>query len=119
MTRTGRTPGHAQAGNRIRIRIAGMSCSSCVDHVGSALAGIAGLRVLDVRPGSAAIELEPDVDGHAVVRAITAAGYEVIGITPVDAREEFAMRAYPVSGGGCCCGPEAAHQPVLPGPARR
>lgn len=96
-TRTGRTPGHAQAGNRIRIRIAGMSCSSCVDHVRSALAGIAGLRVLDVRPGSAAIELEPDVDGYAVVRALASYGYEVIGITPFDAREEAVRRTHPVT----------------------
>ena len=119
ITRTSRTSGHGKATSRIRLQIAGMSCGSCVNRVRSALAGIEGARVIDVRPGSAAIELQPEVDGHAVVSAIAAAGYEVMGVDPLDAPEESAMRRHPVSGGGCCCGPEAVHQDVSSGPARR
>ena len=119
ITRTNRKSGLDKASSRIRLQIAGMSCSSCVNRVRSALAGVAGTRVIDVKPGSAAIELQPDVDGLAVVRAISAAGYEVTGVRPFDAPEKPARRTHPVSGEGCCCGPDAAHQDMLPELVRR
>ena len=118
-TTTRRTSGLAKASGRIHLQIAGMTCSSCVDRVRSALAGVPGTRVIDVKPGSAAVELQPEADGLALVKAIAAAGYEVIGVHPLDAPQRFANRTHTVSGGGCCCGPESAHQDVLPGPVRR
>ena len=93
-TRTGMTPGHAQATSRIRLRIAGMSCGSCVNRVRSALTGIAGTRVIDVTPGSAVIELAPGADNRAIGRAIASAGYEVIGVAPVAAEEQTITRQH-------------------------
>lgn len=107
-TRIDRTPGSAKPGSRIRLHIAGMSCNSCIDRVQSALESIAGLRVIDVRRGSATIELQPEVDSHALVRSIASAGYEVIGVHSLDARIEPAVRTR-ASGGGGCCGPDVAH----------
>lgn len=118
-TRTHRTPDLVQASNRIWLHIAGMSCSSCVDHVRSALEGIAGIHVIDVRPGSAAIELEPEADSHAVVRAVAAAGYEVFGIRPFDAREPVVRRPRSAGGEGCCCGAGAHHEDMAPESVRR
>ena len=118
-TRTGMTPGHAQATSRIRLRIAGMSCSSCVSSVRSALTGIAGIRVIDVAPGSAVIELLPGLDTRAIGTAIASAGYEIISIAPLDAHEQTITRNRTTDGGGCCCGPESAHQDLSPEPAGR
>ena len=108
-TRTRNAPGLATPGSRVRLQIAGMSCNSCVARVRSALESVAGLRVIDVRRGSAIIELQPEGDSHALVRAIAAAGYEVIGVQSLDASVEPAIRNHATGGGGCCCRPEAAH----------
>ena len=109
-TRTDTAPASVVPGSRIRLRIAGMSCNSCVDRVQSALERIPGVQVIDVRPGGATIELQPDVDSHALVRAIASAGYEVIGAQSLDVRPEPAGRTHAVSGAGCCRGPEVGHR---------
>ena len=118
-TKTGMTSGHAQATSRIRLRIAGMSCSSCVASVRSALTGIAGIHVIDVAPGSAVIELLPGADTRAIGTAIASAGYEIIGIAPLHAQEQTLPRNRTTDGGGCCCGPDGAHQDLSPEPAGR
>lgn len=79
--RTNRSSSHIGAGRRVHMHIAGMSCSDCVSRVRSTLAAIAGVRVIDVRPGSATVELDPGVGG-SVDTALAAAGYEVIGWSP-------------------------------------
>lgn len=109
-TRTDRAPGSVIPGSRIRLQIAGMSCNSCIDRVQSALKSIPGVRVIDVRRGGATIELQSEVDSHALVRAIASAGYEVTGAQSQDVRAEPAVRTHAASGGGCCCGPEGAHR---------
>ena len=108
-TRTDSAPGSVVPGSPIRLRIAGMSCNSCVDRVKSALERIPGVQVIDVRPGGATIELQPEVDSHALVRAIASAGYEVIGAQSLDVRAEPAERTHAAGGAGCCGGAEVAH----------
>lgn len=66
-------------GRRVHLRIAGMSCSDCVHRVRSALKAIAGVRVLEVLPGSATVELHPRLNVRIVSIALTCAGYELIG----------------------------------------
>ena len=109
-TQTDRTPASVKPGSRIRLQIAGMSCNSCVDHVQSALESILGIRVIDVRRGSATIELQPEVDSRELVRAVASAGYEVIGALSLDVRAEPAGRTHAAGGAGCCGGPEVAHR---------
>lgn len=103
----------------IHVHIAGMTCASCVNHVRSALERIPGARVIDVKRGGAAVELQPEVDASAVVTAIAEAGYRVIGIGPLDAVEEYRTLPDPGGSGGCCCGPEAAHAAMSPRRRRR
>ena len=107
---TDRAPGSVMPGSRIRLRIAGMSCNSCVDHVRSALESIPGVHVIDVRRGSATIELQPEVDSHALVQAVASAGYEVTGADSLDVRSEPAGRTHAAGGAGCCCGPVVTHR---------
>ena len=66
-------------GRRVHMHIAGMSCSDCVHRVRSALKAIAGVRVLEVLPGSATVELHPRLNGRIVSMALACAGYELIG----------------------------------------
>lgn len=87
-----------------------MSCNSCVDHVRSALESIPGVHVIDVRRGIATIELQPEVDSHALVRAIASAGYEVGGAQSLDVSAEPAGRTHAAGGAECCCGPVVAHR---------
>lgn len=110
---TPRTSRDAPASERIHLQIAGMSCGSCVNHVRSALERLPGARVIDVRLGSASIELQPEVDCCTVASAIAAAGYKVIGVRPPDDTVELSIA--PEAGGaeGCCCGAKAAQQPVV------
>ena len=56
------------------------------------------------------LELQSEVDSHALVRAIASAGYEVTGAQSQDVRAEPAVRTHAASGGGCCCGPETTHR---------
>lgn len=108
-----------KASRRIRVQIAGMSCAACVNRVRSALERVPGARVIDVGLGSAAIELQPEVDSRAVVTVIAAAGYEVFGVRPLDAMEESSITPKAAVAGGCCCGSKAAHQHVLLRPTPR
>lgn len=77
--RTERSSTNIGAGRRVHLQIAGMSCSDCVYRVRSALKAIAGIRVLDVLPGSATVELHARLDNRIVSMALAAAGYELIG----------------------------------------
>lgn len=61
------------------MRIAGMSCSDCVHCVRWALKAIAGIRVLNVLPGSAPVELHPRLDKRIVSMALAATGCELTG----------------------------------------
>lgn len=63
---------------RREFRIEGMGCAHCVEAVREALAGLPGLRVEDVRVGSATVSYDPALVGEDRIRAaVAAAGYEV------------------------------------------
>lgn len=118
-TSTKGTSSAAKASRRIRLQIAGMSCGSCINHVRSAIEAIPGARVIDIRLGSASIELEPGVQTDAVVSAIAAAGYDAFSIRARPTTDEMSMTPSPAGAGGCCCGSRPAHQSTLLRPTRR
>ena len=93
---------------RIRLEIAGMSCGACVDRVRTALQRVGGIRIDDLRPGSAALELQPGVETKAVVAAVAAAGYEVLDVGSLEGREESPPMSAARDAAGCCCAPRGA-----------
>lgn len=111
-TKTRRASSPTRTTRRIRLQIGGISCGSCVSHVRSALEGLPGARVTDVRQGSAVLELQPDMDTRIVVTAIAAAGYEVTDVRSVKTMDDASAAANHGSASGCCCGPHAALEPV-------
>ena len=62
----------------INLAVQGMSCGGCVRHVTQAVQSVPGVRVEEVKVGSARVTIDPDKTSRsAVVEAIRAAGYEV------------------------------------------
>ncbi|EYE87650.1 hypothetical protein Q428_12100 [Fervidicella metallireducens AeB] len=63
------------------IKIEGMSCMHCVNHVKNALTDIAGVKSVevDLKAKSAKVQLE-GVSDDELKNAIEDAGYEVVGI---------------------------------------
>jgi copper chaperone CopZ len=62
---------------QIRLEIEGMSCGHCVASVRSALAGLAGVQVADVRIGEATVTLDPaQASVGELIDAVQDAGYE-------------------------------------------
>lgn len=62
----------------VQFAIEGMGCQSCVGRVRTALAGVDGVEVVDVRRGHAIVRREAEGnsgDGDAVIEALRAAGY--------------------------------------------
>ena len=60
----------------LTLAIDGMSCGHCVGRVTRALVSLPGVRVEDVRVGSARLLIDPDhTDARAVVDAVVDAGY--------------------------------------------
>ena len=62
---------------RVQIEIGGMSCGHCVRAVEQALAGLEGVKVEEVRVGSATVEYDPAVAGaERIEQAIQDEGYQ-------------------------------------------
>lgn len=62
---------------QIRLEIEGMSCGHCVASVRSALSGLAGVQVAEVRIGAATVTLDPtQASVAALIDAVQDAGYE-------------------------------------------
>ena len=62
--------------NTATLEIDGMHCDACVRRVRAALAGVEGVRVKEVKVGSAAIELEgSSTDVEGAVSAINDIGF--------------------------------------------
>jgi len=62
---------------RVQLEIGGMSCGHCVRAVEQALAGLEGVKVEEVRVGSAIVEYDPAVAGaERIERAIQDEGYQ-------------------------------------------
>jgi len=63
--------------DHVRLEIEGMSCGHCVASVRSALSGLAGVQVAEVRIGGATITLHPtQASVAALIDAVQDAGYE-------------------------------------------
>ena len=61
---------------RLDLTIDSMNCGHCVARVGRALAALEGVRVGDVRIGSARLEFEPArVTVDRIIGALAEAGY--------------------------------------------
>lgn len=62
---------------RVELRIGGMSCGHCVSSVRKALSELDGVRVEDVRIGSASVAYDPArASVQDVVGAVAKQGYE-------------------------------------------
>ena len=61
----------------VRLSIEGMSCGGCVRHVSQALQAIPGVRVEDVKVGSATVSIINPQSAltESLVEAVQAAGY--------------------------------------------
>ncbi len=61
----------------VKLSIEGMSCGGCVRHVSHALQAIPGVRVEDVKLGSATVNIiDPQsASTESLVEAVQAAGY--------------------------------------------
>lgn len=61
------------------LRVEGMSCSSCVNHVQSALREVDGVRAVDVRLREGKVTVEhrwPEISVASMIEALRQAGYE-------------------------------------------
>ena len=66
--------------DKLTMEIRGMSCGHCVKGVTAALAAMDGVKVEDVKIGSAVVEYDPaKVTPDAMRSAIADEGYEVVG----------------------------------------
>ena len=64
---------------QLSLRIAGMSCSGCVNSVRSALARLPGVEVGQVEVGTATVVYDPDLSIPESIRsAIVKAGFETL-----------------------------------------
>ena len=55
--------------------VSGMSCGGCVKSVGRILAGVAGVKALDVQIGSARVEADDRESVTGAIAALEDAGY--------------------------------------------
>ncbi|MDT7531467.1 mercury(II) reductase [Sphingopyxis sp. SE2] len=68
----------------VALRIEGMTCTSCSDHVEQALKKVPGVRAVAVSypNGRAEVETEPDVGSEPLIAAVTALGYRALAAGP-------------------------------------
>ena len=60
----------------VELSIEGMSCGGCVRHVTQALGRVPGVRVEEVKVGSATVAVDPrSASPQALVEAVNAAGF--------------------------------------------
>lgn len=84
----------------MHLEIDGMSCGHCVGAVKTALAELPGVRVQDVRVGSADVSYDPSTSSpEQIAEAVREAGYETQGAGGV-----ATDTARPGRSGGCGCG---------------
>lgn len=67
---------------KLQLSVGGMSCSHCVAHVENALRGVTGVSgaEVDLKSGSALVELDEAVPEQALRDAVADAGYEVTAV---------------------------------------
>ncbi|WP_336156464.1 heavy-metal-associated domain-containing protein [Fusobacterium polymorphum] len=63
---------------RLNLKIDGMGCEHCIKSVREALEGINGVKVLDVKIGSAEVETENDSVLNEIREKLDDAGYDLV-----------------------------------------
>ena len=63
---------------KLNLKIDGMGCEHCVKSVREALEGINGIKVLDVKIGSAEVEAENDSILNKIREKLDDAGYDLV-----------------------------------------
>ena len=63
---------------KLNLKIDGMGCEHCIKSVREALEGVNGVKVLDVKSGSAEIEAENDSVLNEIREKLDDAGYDLV-----------------------------------------
>ena len=63
---------------KLNLKIDGMGCEHCIKSVREALEGINGIKVLDVKIGSAEVEAENDSVLSEIREKLDDAGYDLV-----------------------------------------
>ena len=63
---------------KLNLKINGMGCEHCIKSVREALEGINGVKVLDVKIGSAEVEAENDSVLNEIREKLDDAGYDLV-----------------------------------------
>ena len=62
----------------LNLKIDGMGCEHCIKSVREALEGINGIKVLDIKIGSAEVEAENDSILNKIREKLDDAGYDLV-----------------------------------------
>ncbi|ALC16068.1 copper chaperone CopZ [Desulfuromonas soudanensis] len=90
----------------VELRVANLTCGSCVENLSNALAGVAGIAevTVDLTSGRARVAFDPEkVAGADIAARITAAGYPAEPVQTLGPEVDRAPKT-PVQGGGKGCG---------------
>ena len=63
---------------KLNLKIDGMGCEHCIKSVREALEGINGVKVIDVKIGSAEVEAENDGVLNEIREKLDDAGYDLV-----------------------------------------
>ena len=63
---------------KLNLKINGMACEHCIKSVREALEGVNGVKVLDVKIGSAEVEAENDSVLNEIREKLDDAGYDLV-----------------------------------------
>ena len=63
---------------KLNLKIDGMGCEHCIKSVREALEGVNGVKVLDVKIGSAEIEAENDSVLNEIKEKLDDVGYDLV-----------------------------------------
>ena len=63
---------------KLNLKIDGMGCEHCIKSVRAALEGVNGVKVLDVKIGSAEVEAENDSVLNEIKEKLDDAGYDLV-----------------------------------------
>ena len=63
---------------KLNLKIDGMGCEHCIKSVREAIEGVNGVKVLDVKIGSAEIEAENDSVLNEIREKLDDAGYDLV-----------------------------------------
>ena len=63
---------------KLNLKIDGMGCEHCIKSVREALKGVNGVKVLDVKIGSAEVEVENDSVLNEIKEKLDDAGYDLV-----------------------------------------